>query len=206
MTAIHGANHHIQSLQQFLHPKKASLEKHALFANQHHQAQKNMSTNKDPLVTSSVAERNVSKFASFYFEKATSHSAAVVDPELSAKDYSKAFHKETITQIMKMPIEVEVERDEMQQALLFNSLGIDFLEYKELGVRREMLSLAKNGIENDVSLAQFEKSKFIDAIRHFDARLEQAQNALLGGAPTDALDSDMSDPQSPWAILVNAAA
>jgi hypothetical protein len=206
MNTIQRNNYTIQPSQPPSYSEKASIEKHAQFAYQHQQVQKSVSTNNDPLTNNSIANKTVSKFAAFFFEKATSHATSVIDPELSAKDFSKAFHKETIMQIMKMPLEVEVERDEMQQALLFNSLGINFLEYKELGVRREMLSLAKESIKKDVNLKQFEKSKFIDAINLFDARLEQAQNALLGGAPMDALDSDMSDPQSPWAILVNAAA
>ncbi|MBE0370789.1 hypothetical protein [Pseudoalteromonas aurantia] len=206
MSFIQSINSNSRPYTQFSAVNEKSLNKQTQFHIQYENVQKPKQADSDFAVNISRSHADASKFATFYYEKIKGHANSVVDDSLPADKYSKGLHHETLSQIMKMPIDVEVERHEMQQALLFNSLGIDFLAYKELGVRREMLALAEDDIMGDDRLADYEKARFVDAIRGFDARLEEAQNALLGGVPSDALDADMNDPSNPWSILAKAAA
>lgn len=80
-----------------------------------------------------------------------------------------------------MPIEVEIAPEEMNQALLFNHLGLDFKEYKTVSVRSELLTMLEQKVEQDSTLIRSDKAKLTAIIADTQDRLEETQAALLEG-------------------------
>ncbi|MEJ6473317.1 hypothetical protein [Pseudoalteromonas piscicida] len=125
-----------------------------------------------------------SPYLTKYYEKAEklSHEALVGSRNpIGSREYSIEFYREVMTSIIEMPIEVEIDPGEMNQALLFNHLGLDFKEYKSLSVRSELLSMTEQEIEQDGKLLGSDKAKLRTIIEDLQDRLEAAQAALLEG-------------------------
>ena len=83
--------------------------------------------------------------------------------------------------IMEEPIEVKILPSEINEALLFNNLGINYLEYKELKVRLEMLALAEQDIDKDTTLNRSDKEKLRDITADLRAQLQLQIDELLAG-------------------------
>lgn len=140
----------------------------------------------DVAVSTDIDPANISEQARTFYQVAKDNAQKYVDSSLPEKQQHIQLYQETMREIMEMPIEVSVEPHEVNEALLFNNLGIDFLAYKELKVRIEMLDLTEQEINEDKSLPDYEKDKLTDNIDELKARLEMAIDDLLG---------DTQDPQ-----------
>ena len=95
----------------------------------------------------------LSEQAKALYNTAKDKASERVDDTLSDRERSIETYKETMIEIMEMPIDVEILPSEINEALIFNNLGINYLDYKELKVRIEMLSLTEQDIDEDVSIA-----------------------------------------------------
>ncbi len=181
----------------------SSINKHTEFSQklQHAQAPKPVTI--DMAVNVANNHENVSEQAKALYQDIKYEVRAQLQKNPDTRTYEQDFYKLSIQEIMEVPIKVVIERDEMREAALFNSLGIDFLAYKELGLRQEMLSLAENDIKESQSLLATDKEDFIDAIKGFTAQLEDQKNALLGGIAPDELGKNLEDRSSPWAKLLS---
>jgi hypothetical protein len=103
--------------------------------------------------------------------------------ELKPSDY----HNATIEEIMKFPIEVKIERDEINQAIIYNRLGINYLDVKKLEVKMELLALAKGEVlqqKKQGAITEVQAQLLVDKIEHYQMQLtEEKQNLLEGRQP-----------------------
>lgn len=104
-----------------------------------------------------------------------------VDDTLSDRERSIETYKETMIEIMEMPIDVEILPSEINEALIFNNLGINYLDYKELKVRMEMLSLTDQDVDEDLALHRSDKEKLRNMTADLRAQLQLQIDDLLAG-------------------------
>jgi len=104
-----------------------------------------------------------------------------MDSDLSKRDYDLSYFNKVIKEITQVPIEVEVERHEMKQAILFARLGIDFLKVKEIEVKIDMLTLTGQDVESSTALMQSDKDTLLERIKDLKAQLEEQKVALMKG-------------------------
>jgi len=104
-----------------------------------------------------------------------------MDSNLSKRDYDLSYFNKVIKEITQVPIEVEVERHEMKQAILFARLGIDFLKVKEIEVKIDMLTLTGQDVESSTALMQSDKDTLLERIKDLKAQLEEQKVALMKG-------------------------
>ena len=76
---------------------------------------------------------------------------------------------------------------------LFSSLNLDFLSYKELAQRLEMLAQLDRHTEQHKGIEQQDKQRIRSIICQSYARLERGQEALLGGSTLKSLDLNRKD-------------
>ena len=69
------------------------------------------------------------------------------------------YHDATIDKIMTVPIEVKIDRDEINTAILYNRLGISFLDVKRIETRMEILNLAQKEIDDDADKGLIRKDQ-----------------------------------------------
>ncbi|TMN33694.1 hypothetical protein [Pseudoalteromonas sp. S2755] len=125
-----------------------------------------------------------STYLTKHFEQAEklAHEALVSsNHKIGSREYNIEMYREMMTNIVEMPIEVEIAPEEMNQALLFNHLGLDFKEYKTISVRSELLTMLEQKVEQDSTLIRSDKAKLTAIITDTQDRLEAAQAALLEG-------------------------
>ncbi|PAJ75349.1 hypothetical protein CJF42_05770 [Pseudoalteromonas sp. NBT06-2] len=103
--------------------------------------------------------------------------------ELSIDVKSKEldFYNKIIQEIIDIPIEVEIEQDEMKLAILFSrlSLGIGFLKVKEIEVKIDMLTLTGQHIKSSTALTQSDKYTLLQRIKDLKAQLEEQKTGLM---------------------------
>jgi len=108
----------------------------------------------------------------------------IENKELKQADY----YNKTIDTIMDIPIEVKIDRDEVNTAILYNRMGISFLDIKRLEVRMELLSLAKSEIEESAKkggIRKDEAQKLTAKVENnMQKMIEQKQNLLNGNKLT----------------------
>ena len=87
-----------------------------------------------------------------------------------------------IDEIMDHPIEVKIERDEIEIAILYNSLGINYLDVKRIEVRMELLEIAREEVSENAkngSITKEQEQSLNKIIKgHMESLLEQKQNLL----------------------------
>ncbi|WP_076418236.1 hypothetical protein [Colwellia sp. UCD-KL20] len=87
-----------------------------------------------------------------------------------------------IDEIMDHPIEVKIERDEIEIAILYNSLGINYLDVKRIEVRMELLEIAREEVSENAkngSITKDQEQSLNKIIKgHMESLLEQKQNLL----------------------------
>lgn len=87
-----------------------------------------------------------------------------------------------IDQIMEYPIEVKIERDEIEMAILYNSLGINYLDVKRIEVRMELLEIAKEEVSQSAKTGDITKNQQQSLNKvikgNMESLLEQKQNIL----------------------------
>ncbi|GEK10005.1 hypothetical protein HUZ36_16515 [Pseudoalteromonas sp. McH1-7] len=114
-------------------------------------------------------------------EKIAHESLVSSSHKVGSREYNIEMYREMMTNIVEMPIEVEIAPEEMNQALLFNHLGLDFKEYKTISVRSELFSMLEQKVDQDSTLLKSDKAKLTAIIADMQDRLEAAQAALLEG-------------------------
>ncbi|MEJ6476232.1 hypothetical protein [Pseudoalteromonas piscicida] len=101
--------------------------------------------------------------------------------------------KVLLAEIMTSPITPNISSKDQSQLQLFESLALDFLAYKELSKRLEMLAKLDHETENKTALVQQDKDRIRAVIASLHARLEKGQEAVLGGTTLKALDLNRKD-------------
>jgi len=100
--------------------------------------------------------------------------------ELAPFDYLNG----NIDKIMNFPIEVKIEPDEVNQAIIYNSLGISYLDVKEVEVRMELLAKAKDDVNQQKKqglIREDQAQNLLDKIERFQTQLEDKKQSLLDG-------------------------
>ncbi|AOT11186.1 hypothetical protein [Pseudoalteromonas luteoviolacea] len=120
----------------------------------------------------------------YYYEQVLPNASARVDKSQSAKNQKIQLFEEAIIEIKDIAIKVDIEIDEVNEALLFSSLGIDFLKYKEAGVRTDMLSLLEKDVYQSKELTISEKHTLIDTISLERDKFALLQENILAGTYT----------------------
>ncbi|MDK1287577.1 hypothetical protein [Pseudoalteromonas umbrosa] len=116
-----------------------------------------------------------------YYEQVLPNARERVDKSQSAKNQKIQLFEESVIEIKDIAIKVDIEIDEVNEALLFSSLGIDFLKYKEAGVRADMLSLLEKDVYQSEGLTASEKQVLIDTIAMERDKLTSLQENILAG-------------------------
>lgn len=98
-----------------------------------------------------------------------------------------------LADMMTRPVKVDISSKDQAQLLLFKNLELDFLAYKELSERLEMLAKLDHETESQKALAQQDRDRIRAVIASLHARLEKGQEALLGGTTLKALDVNRKD-------------
>jgi len=123
----------------------------------------------------------ISEQAKNLYSHFKANARAEVDQNLDERERSIETYRKTMVDIMEEPIEVKILPSEINEALLFNNLGINYLEYKELKVRLEMLALAEQDIDKDTTLNRSDKEKLRDITADLRAQLQLQIDELLAG-------------------------
>ncbi|KZN54337.1 hypothetical protein [Pseudoalteromonas luteoviolacea] len=123
----------------------------------------------------------ISEQAKSYYNQALKTAKELIDTSADIQEQEIQLYREVMIEIMDMPIEVKIEPHEVNQALLFGSLGIDFLEYKEAGIRIEMLNLAEKDVLNSQVLQTSDKEKLKKLINEQQSSLELQREEMLAG-------------------------
>lgn len=76
-----------------------------------------------------------------------------------------------IKEIGDYPIEVSIEPDEVNTAILFNSLGINFLDVKRMEVRMELYEKAKEDVKNSSENNDIRKDQELALMEDIDNRI-----------------------------------
>jgi len=95
--------------------------------------------------------------------------------ELKAFDYLQ----NNIDAIVDYPIEVEIQPDEINAAILYNSLGINYLDVKRIEMRMDLLEEAKGDVSENVksgAITKKEGAALSEQIQdHQDSLFDQKQ-------------------------------
>ncbi|WP_241651610.1 hypothetical protein [Pseudoalteromonas sp. PS5] len=101
--------------------------------------------------------------------------------------------KRLLADIMVNPIKVTIGSKDQSQLLLFKNLELDFLAYKELSERLEMLAKLDHETESQKALVQQDRDRIRTVIASLHARLERGQETVLGGTTLKSLDLNRKD-------------
>ncbi|REL28194.1 hypothetical protein DXX93_17560 [Thalassotalea euphylliae] len=116
--------------------------------------------------------------------KESLEAANLTNKVLKPFDYLEA----TIDEIENAPIEVKIDRDEVNTAILYNSLGISFLDVKRVEVRMEILQLAKDDVTKSAESGLIRKDQadqLNQKIAEQMARLMEEKENLMAGKARD---------------------
>ena len=116
--------------------------------------------------------------------KESLEAANLTNKELKPFDYLEG----TIDEIENAPIEVKIDRDEVNTAILYNSLGISFLDVKRVEVRMEILQLAKDDVTKSAESGLIRKDQADQLNQKIEdqmARLIEEKENLMAGKASD---------------------
>ncbi|MCF2859768.1 hypothetical protein L1286_20000 [Pseudoalteromonas sp. SMS1] len=162
-----------------------SIDNQAAFSQELHSALTAKPAMLDPNLEMPISlntnDAEISQQAKEYYHHAQTAARGRVDTTADMRNQALQLFRETVIEIMDMPIEVEIEPHEINEALLFGSLGIDFLEYKEAGVRIEMLNLTAQDVNNTRALQTSDKEKLKELIDEQISKLDLQREEMLAG-------------------------
>jgi hypothetical protein len=92
------------------------------------------------------------------------------DQNLTSFDYLNG----AVDKIMNYPVDVKIEWSEVNTAILYNRMGINFLDIKRIEVRMELLALASEEIERDKNTISRDKSQ--ELVEKIDSNLNELAN------------------------------
>jgi len=106
--------------------------------------------------------------------------------DLKAFDYLQ----NGIDTIVDYPIEVEIQPDEINAAILYNSLGINYLDVKRIEMRMDLLEEAKGDVTENVksgAITKKEGAVLTDQIQdHQDSLFDQKQALIERKSMTES--------------------
>ncbi len=129
---------------------------------------------------SSINQQEVKKFYSEIKTAAAAELEANNFEHKALKTYD--YLNSTIEEIMTAPIDVKIARDEINTAILYNSLGISFLDVKRIEVRMEILNLAQEDVTKAGNVGDIRKDqeKYLTTkIADYSNELQQQKQVLL---------------------------
>lgn len=165
-----------QNLQlQFLTSQQKGVEETHSYKNEVENKPSNTSSTDEFRYSRRASNVNPEKVQALYDEiKAESNSELeafnLENKALKPFDYISS----NIEKIMNYPIEVKIERDEINIAILYNSLGISFLDVKRIEVKMELLELAKEEVAQAEKAGQISK----DEANTLKKMIEENMNSL----------------------------
>ena len=161
--------------------QKNSLNQYDSFANRLNKLNKAEEFQPKSAVALLTKNLPLSKQAKALYNTAKDKASERVDDTLSDRERSIDTYRETMIEIMEMPIDVEISPSEINEALIFNNLSINYLDYKELKLRMEMLSLTEQDIDKDSALHRSDKEKLRNMTADLSAQLQLQLDDLLAG-------------------------
>lgn len=188
MKVQHTSPAHVSFDQTHASTQTDSLNKHAAFANLLDELEKPPEFTPTTAIGHLTKDMPISEQAKELYNTAKRVAGERVDESLEGRERAIEVYRETMMEVMDMPIEVEVLPSEINEALLFNNLGINYLEFKELKVRMEMLTLAEKDIDQDEGLYPNDKEKLRSIATDLKAQLQAQIDDLLAGK--DKLDEE----------------
>lgn len=70
----------------------------------------------------------------------------------------------TLDAIVSEPVDIKMTAQELKRSIIFARLGIDYEKVKELEEKIDMLSLAKQEVENSSTLSSSDKNTLLTRI------------------------------------------
>ena len=90
---------------------------------------------------------------------------------------------EAVDRIMDYPLDVKIEWEEVNTAILYNRMGINFLDIKRIEVRMELLALARQELEeNRASMSAEKRQKLAEKIDNNLSELANRKQSILDGS------------------------
>lgn len=112
--------------------------------------------------------------------KTTLEAANLTDKKLEPYDY----HNATIDSINNAKIDAEIDADEVHTAILYNRMGINFLDIKEIETRMEIFKLAENDVKETAKNSLIRKDQEQELLSKIETNLtklaDKKQNILDG--------------------------
>lgn len=112
-----------------------------------------------------------------------------------------------IDEIIDYPIDVKIERDEIEMAILYNSLGINYLDVKRIEVRMELLEIAKEEVSQSAKTGDITKNQQQSLNKvikgNMESLLEQKQNILERKNITENEDLLLEQVKRSSAVIAN---
>jgi predicted transcriptional regulator len=121
--------------------------------------------------------------------KAELDALPVEEKALTSFDYLNS----QIDKIMNTPIEVKIDRDEMNKAILYNRMGINYLDVKELEMKMELLVLAKDDVIHNKKqrvIREDQAQQLLNKIERNQTKLAEKIQSLLEGNKTSASEQN----------------
>ena len=165
--------------------QKKEVSIHPAFSGIEDAQQAEVSSTADIRFSSQISSLNKAEIGNIYNQiklevKAKLEKDNLDNTELKPFDY----HQSTIDEIMDHRLDVKIEPDEIQTAILYNRMGISFLDVKRVEVRMELLKLAEQDVEKSAKQASIDTEKtqmLSQKIENNLLRLEDEKQALLEG-------------------------
>lgn len=90
---------------------------------------------------------------------------------------------EAVDRIMDYSLDVKIEWKEVNTAILYNRMGINFLDIKRIEVRMELLALARQELEeNKASMSAEKRQKLAEKIDNNLSELANRKQSILDGS------------------------
>lgn len=134
-------------------------------------------------------KQDISDVTRTLYSKMTQKVSSELDSSLPSREKAISYTHKTIDAILNEPIEVKMTPQDLKRAIIFARLGIDYEKVKELEVKIDMLTLAKEEVEESKVLTATDKAPLIDRIELETAQLQDQIAQLMKGNEDQELDA-----------------
>ena len=123
------------------------------------------------------------------YKKITDKVTSELDVRLNSREKAISYSRNSIDAILNEPIEVEMTPQDLKRAIIFARLGIDYEKVKELEAKIDLLTLAKEEIEQSIALTATDKAALLEQIEEEQTNLNEKIEALMKGHEGKELDA-----------------
>jgi len=123
------------------------------------------------------------------YKKITDKVTSELDVRLNSREKAISYSRNSIDAILNEPIEVEMTPQDLKRAIIFARLGIDYEKVKELEAKIDLLTLAKEEIEQSIALTATDKATLLEQIEEEQTNLNEKIEALMKGHEGKELDA-----------------